>query len=284
MLAHIRPSVETTGPLTPDVHWCELSPAELKTLHPEPPHVVPNKQHTPYEGLPRWPGLSSATAVLRILDIIGTSFFAASGSLAAAMSGCDLVGCIIVGCITAVGGGTWRDILLLHKQPFWVQEWEYLVLAVAVSVLLFLTWGLLPLGQTVLGATLKAANGDAGVLMDWGDALGIGAASVIGAMNGIRSDCPVVISALCGMVTATCGGFTRDVVLNRTVRILYSHAEVYAVITLTGAAAYLSLQRLLPKHQALRIAFCVLLVIVLRQQAWTHGWRMPTWNTHKPSL
>ncbi|ETV95919.1 hypothetical protein H310_10584 [Aphanomyces invadans] len=274
----IRTSVETTAPVTPDVHWCQLSPTELKTLQSE---RVPPTHHPPYEGLPRWPGVTSVTAILRTLDIVGTSTFAASGSLAAATLGCDIIGCIMVGTITAVGGGTWRDIILLHKQPFWVQEWEYLIVSAVVSVLLFLTWGLLPAGQTVLGTTLKAVNGEAGLLMDWGDALGIGVASVIGAMNGIRSNSPMCISALCGMVTATFGGLTRDVLLNRSVRILYSHAEIYAIIALVGAAAYLSLQRLAPTRQALRITVCILLVVMLRQQAWTHGWRMPTWNVNK---
>ncbi|KAF0718970.1 Aste57867_1357 [Aphanomyces stellatus] len=289
-LSHLRsplPSIEyvvaagattttTTAavPMTPDASWCEQltpDPEKASQLHPHPPH----------EGLPRWPGVSSPTHILRSLDLFGTSIFAASGSLAAATTGCDLIGCLVVGSMTAVGGGTWRDVIILHKQPFWVVEWEYLALSMAVAAAVFLLWGCIPLGQTVLGASLKLANGDAGVLLDWGDAVGVGVCAVIGAMNGIRHHCPAFISALCGMITATFGGLTRDVVLNRPVRILYSHAEVYAVIALTGAAVYLSLQRLAPKQQAVRIFACVALVMALRQQAWTHGWRMPVWQGHQ---
>ncbi|KAF0718969.1 Aste57867_1356 [Aphanomyces stellatus] len=281
-LAHLRSttplhSVETiTAPLTPDVPFCQLSPADEKILVDED---TPN--NNPHEGLPRWPGLSSATHLLRALDLFGTAVFATCGSLAAALAGCDLLGCIIVGCITAVGGGTWRDILLLHQPPFWVVEVEYLVMPAVVAAAVFFLWGFIPPGQTVLGASLKLANGDGGVLLDWGDAIGIGVATVIGAMNGLRHDCPAVISALCGLVTATFGGLTRDVVLNRPVRILYSHAEVYAVIPLTGAAVYLGLRHAAPRRQTLRIAGCVALVIVLRHQAWTHGWRLPVWNNVK---
>ncbi|KAF0774967.1 hypothetical protein AaE_001333, partial [Aphanomyces astaci] len=233
--------------MTPDVTYCQLTPTEEKQLHHDD-HICPPL--FPHEGLPRWPGVSTATAFLRSLDLFGTSMFAVGGSLAAANTGCDLIGCIIVGTIAAVGGGTWRDVIVLHKQPFWVQEWEYLVLSGAVAACMFLTWRLLPPGQTLWGAALKTSTGDAGVLLEWGDAVGIGVCAVIGAMNGIRSDCPMFISALCGMITATFGGLTRDVVLNQPVRILYSHAEVYAIIAFTGAATYLSMHRMAPKQQA----------------------------------
>ncbi|CAK4664081.1 hypothetical protein LEN26_000993 [Aphanomyces euteiches] len=262
---------------TPDVSWCELTPIEEKALgvEPEAPPLP-----MPYEGLPRWPGFSSATSLLRSLDLFGSSIFAATGSLAAATTGCDLLGCIIVGTMTAIGGGTWRDVIVLHKQPFWVQEWEYLVLTGTIAAIMFLTWELIPPGH-LFGVSLKSSTGDAGVLLDWGDAVGVGVCAVIGAMNGLRAGCPLFVSALCGMITATFGGVTRDVVLNRPVRILYSHAEIYGVVALAGATVYLSLHRFAPKHQATRILVCIAFVVAMRQQAWTHGWRMPVWKAHE---
>ncbi|KAF0693148.1 hypothetical protein As57867_015789, partial [Aphanomyces stellatus] len=225
------------------------------------------------------------------LDWFGTVVFAVSGSVTATTAGCDLLGCTLVGTITAVGGGTLHDALVLGKQPFWVDECEYLVLSAAAAAVAFYAWGELEPGQDILapGVTLKAADGGEGTLMDWGDAIGVGAFAVIGAMNGIRAQCPIFVSAMCGMMTATFGGLTRDTllhrpvrilhrpvrILHRPVRILHPYADTYAPIAFTGAAAYLAMRAVAPARQGLRIASCVGLAAGLRQQAWTHGWRLP---------
>ncbi|KAF0718968.1 hypothetical protein As57867_001354, partial [Aphanomyces stellatus] len=122
------------------------------------------------------------------------------------------------------------------------------------------------------------ADGGEGTLMDWGDAVGVGAFAVIGAMNGIRAQCPLLVSALCGMMTATFGGLTRDTLLHRPGRILHPYADTYAPIAFSGAATYLAMRATAPSHQGLRIAACVGLAVGLRQQAWTHGWRLPHWD------
>ncbi|RHZ27529.1 hypothetical protein DYB37_004716 [Aphanomyces astaci] len=236
---------------------------------------------SPREGLPRWPSLTSATGCLRTLDWFGSVVFAVSGSLTAATAGCDLLGCTLIGTITAVGGGTLRDALVLNKQPFWIEEWEYLVFSGAAAAGAFYLWGQIPAGDEVIegtGLTLKSTDGGEGTLMDWGDAVGVGAFAVIGAMNGIRAQSPLLVSALCGMMTSTFGGMTRDTLLNRPVRILHPYADTYAPIAFTGAAAYLAMRAVAPQYQGLRIASCVALAVGLRQQAWTDGWRLPHWD------
>ncbi|RHY26328.1 hypothetical protein DYB32_007738 [Aphanomyces invadans] len=184
-------------------------------------------------------------------------------------------------CESAQGGGTLRDALVLNKQPFWIEEWEYLVFSGAAAAGAFYLWGQLPAGEEVApgtGLTLKAADGGEGTLMDWGDAIGVGAFAVIGAMNGIRAQAPLLVSALCGMMTSTFGGMTRDTLLNRPVRILHPYADTYAPIAFTGAAAYLAMRAVAPQYQGVRIVSCVALAVVLRQQAWTNGWRLPHWD------
>ena len=73
------------------------------------------------EGLPRFSDPTTPTGILRGLDYFGTIVFAASGGLTAATCGCDLLGTLAVGTITAVGGGTIRDTIVLNKQPFWFE-------------------------------------------------------------------------------------------------------------------------------------------------------------------
>lgn len=235
---------------------------------------------SPHEGLPRWPSLASPTGILRGLDYFGTVVFAASGSLTAAMSGCDLLGCSIVGTITAVGGGTIRDALVLRKQPFWTEEWEYLIISIAAAATAFYCWGELEPGKDILGTglTLKSADGGEGDLMNWGDAIGVGAFAVIGAMNGIRANSPFIVSGICGMMTSTFGGATRDTLLNRPVRILHPYSDTYAPIAFVTACNYLMMRQLAPSKQGLRICTSVGLAVMLRYLAWTNGWRLPHWD------
>ena len=114
--------------------------------------------------------------------------------------------------------------------------------------------------------------------MDWGDAIGVGAFAVIGTMNGIRGNSPFLISAVCGMMTATFGGLTRDTLLSRPVRIMHPYADTYAPIAFTSAVSYLTLRSALPHHQGLRIATAVSVAVLLRYQSWTNGWRLPYWK------
>ncbi|ETV90106.1 hypothetical protein H310_15062, partial [Aphanomyces invadans] len=234
-----------------------------------------------YEGLPRWPSLSTPTGCLRSLDWFGTVVFAMSGSLTAASSGADLHGCILVGTITAVGGGTLRDALVLNHTPSWVEEWEYLVLSAFAATVTVYWWHRIQSGQPFwMGLTLKALDGGEGDLMQWGDAIGVGAFAVIGAMNGIRASQPIVVSALCGVMTATFGGMVRDVLLHRPVRILHPYADTYASIALASAGSYLAMQAVpaFRPFQGSRILLSVMVAVVLRHQAWSKGWRLPYWD------
>ena len=114
--------------------------------------------------------------------------------------------------------------------------------------------------------------------MDWGDAIGVGAFAVIGAMNGIRSAAPAIVSGMCGMMTSTFGGATRDTLLNRPVRILHPYSDTYAPIAFVTACNYLAMRKLAPAQQGLRIFASVGLAVGLRWGAWTYGWRLPHWQ------
>ncbi|ORY46534.1 hypothetical protein BCR33DRAFT_849224 [Rhizoclosmatium globosum] len=230
--------------------------AFLSTSTPTPTSPSPQTTTTtsngitsPREGLPAGPA-SQHPSLLRSLDWFGTAAFAVSGAITASTCGTDVFGAVVVGTITAVGGGTLRDALVLNKTPFWVEEWEYLI----------------------------DGEGGEGVVLAWADAIGLGAFAVIGAMNGLRAGCPLLVSAICGMMTATFGGLTRDALLNRPVRILHPYSDLYAPIAFTGAAAYLAMRSAAPQLQGVRIAVAVVFTVLLRQQAWINGWRFPHWD------
>jgi len=149
------------------------------------------------DGMPRYPNFSIPGA-LRLGDYVGTAIFAVTGSLAAAARGMDVLGATVVGTITAVGGGTIRDLLLgKGRRAFWMEEPEYLWICVCSAAGAFLAW---PHLEHHFGVT------QSDTWMDYLDALGVGAFCVIGVQNGIRAGVPCAAAVACGMFTATFGG------------------------------------------------------------------------------
>eukprot|EP00899_Mesostigma_viride_P017768 jgi/Mesvir1/25993/Mv20962-RA.1 len=226
-----------------------------------------NEKLTPpvvHDGMPRYPNISPPGA-LRAMDLFGTGVFALSGTLTAGIAGMDLLGCTIVGTITAVGGGTIRDILLGKGPAFWMDEIEYLYICLATALATFYFWD-----------DITAATGitEDGLGLFIADTIGVGAFAVIGAQNGIRAKVPLLASAICGMMTATFGGLTRDVLCRRPVRILHSNAEIYATTALGGALAYLAAAKAGAPLTA-RIALGFSTAVALRCAAWTYGIRLP---------
>ena len=99
------------------------------------------------DGMDRYPHLRDVRGFLRLSDYIGTLAFASSGSILAASHGMDLLGAVALGTITAVGGGTVRDVVVLGRIPFWSGdegETEYLWLAFAAAVGAFFMYPILP--------------------------------------------------------------------------------------------------------------------------------------------
>ena len=151
-------------------------------------------------------------AALRGLDYVGTVAFAASGTMVAGHAGMDILGCTMVGTITSLGGGTIRDLLLGRTPVFWFKEIEYLLLCVGTALAAFYAHDKLegPVAEEALW---------------WGDTLGIGAFSVVGAQAAASVGMGPLVVPICGMFTATCGGLVRDVLCRRPPKLLYSAAQ-----------------------------------------------------------
>jgi len=212
------------------------------------------------DGMPRYPDFTSGGA-LRAMDYVGTVAFALSGCVTAGTAGMDLLGCILVGTITSIGGGTVRDLLIGNSPVFWVEETEYVLICIVVAVLTFFFWHLF--------------NDPNDRLLWWADTVGVGAFCVIGAQNGIRKSLAPIICAACGMFTATFGGVIRDVLCDRPVRIMHSHAEVYASTALCGASVYVVLKKYTKLVTVYRIAAGFGTAVALRYVAASQNVRLP---------
>ena len=224
---------------------------------------------------------------LRFCDYFGTALFAQSGVIQAGKKGMDFLGCLLVGCITAMGGGTFGGFVLGEKPVFWAGEQDYLYISLAASVLTFFFWPKFErwwLARGCVGDSQRDAETHSknehtlNELLNWGDALSIGAFCVIGANNGLRgADGSPLIAIATGMFTASFGGIIRDTFCAVPARILHSHQEVYASVTMLGACSYVCLSAM-QMSVGVRILTPILLVMAIRKFAWTEGLRLPSYR------
>jgi uncharacterized membrane protein YeiH len=160
-----------------------------------------------------------------ISELFGTGFFAISGALAANdKAEPDWFGASFIGFITAIGGGSLRDILLGSYPLVWVQD-TYLVFAIITGVILaslFFKY-LIQLRRTFFLF----------------DTIGIALFTIVGTEKAISLGVSPVISAIMGMFSAVMGGVIRDVLTNE-IPIIFKK-EIYATACLIGAVAYLML-------------------------------------------
>ena len=165
--------------------------------------------------------------LLHILDLVGIAVFAISGALAAGRRRLDLIGVVVLAAVTAIGGGTIRDVLLDRRPIFWLADPSYLVVIVlsALATLLYTRWARVP-WQT----------------LDVADALGLALFSVAGAQIAEKAGMPAAACVLLGAVTGAAGGVIRDV-LTAQIPMVLQRGSLYATAALAGTALYVVLVR-----------------------------------------
>lgn len=167
----------------------------------------------------------TAIELLYILDLFGVAVFAVSGALAAGRKSLDLLGVVIIAVVTAVGGGTTRDLLLDRHPIFWIADPVYLsVIIVAALLTIWYTRYRKPPEKALLLA----------------DALGLAVFTITGAQITQSVISNEVIIVIMAAITGTVGGLIRDVLANDIPLIM--RRDIYATAAIAGAAAYLLLQ------------------------------------------
>jgi len=195
--------------------------------------------------------------ILHLLDLCGVAVFAVSGAIVAARRRLDVVGVLVIATVTAVGGGTLRDVLLGRHPIFWVADPTPLVVACAAAAL-----------TLVYGRRARIPR-NALVIAD---ALGLGLFCVTGTSVAERAGAPPLIAALLGAGSAVAGGVIRDVLCAQVPLIL--RQEVYATAAVAGAAAFLALERLGVADPALTVA-AMSVAVALRLAAVLRGLHLP---------
>ena len=176
----------------------------------------------------------SPETILYVLDLFGTAVFAVSGALAAGRRRMDLFGALVIAAVTAVGGGTVRDLILDRHPVFWIQDLRYLAVIAGAGGLTFAyTSFFRPPRQS----------------LEVADAFGLAVFSVVGARVALDAGAPPVVVVIMSAVTATVGGMVRDVLCDETPLIL--REEIYATAALAGGTLYLGLRALVLPEAAI---------------------------------
>lgn len=204
---------------------------------------------------------------LYVLDLIGVAVFAVSGALAAGRRRLDLVGVIVLAAVTAVGGGTVRDLLLDRHPIFWLADARYLIVivAAALATVLYVRYARVP-----------------GVTLDVADALGLALFSIAGTQVAERTGLPALSCVLLGAVTGSAGGAIRDV-LSAQVPVVLQRGSLYATAAIAGTSLYVILARLGLERSASALAGMAA-VAGLRLAAIWWGLKLPVFEVRTAEL
>lgn len=198
-------------------------------------------------------------AQIRVVDIIeflGTIAFAISGIRLASAKQFDWFGALVVGFVTAVGGGTLRD-LLLDLPPFWLQSSRYIWCTVfAFIVVLFFKKYLVHLNNTIF----------------WFDCIGLGLFVVVGYEKALALEYPFWVCIFMGLITGIVGGMIRDMLINE-VPIIFTQ-ELYAVACILGGILFSILHWLGVDMVVIQISTAIFIVII-RVLATKYHWKLP---------
>lgn len=195
--------------------------------------------------------------LLYFLDIIGTFVFAISGVRLAAKKDLDLFGAAVIGFVTAVGGGTTRDILLGNYPVGWVNDPIYpIIIMAAVPFTYIFRKYIVNMKRTLFIF----------------DTIGIGIFTILGLEKALSLGINPGIAIVMGMVSAVVGGVIRDILCNEIPLIF--RKEIYATACLIGALVFFLLQELsVPPN--INYITTVLLIVVIRIIVIKKGINMP---------
>lgn len=162
--------------------------------------------------------------MLYLVDLFGIAVFAVTGALVAGERRMDLVGVLVLAVVTAVGGGTLRDLLIDAPEVFWVEDPVYIVVALVAGLLTVVVANRHPFPRRALPVA---------------DAIGLAFFAVIGAERAYDAGVSPLIAIVMGVITGVVGGLLRDVIGQRVPYI--SRSELYASAALLGASVYVVL-------------------------------------------
>ncbi len=203
------------------------------------------------------------THFLEIIDILGTFSFAVSGAFLAMQKRLDPFGVLVLSFVTAIGGGTLRDIMIGNLPVSWLRNETatIVIFSSAIATMFF-------------GRFLKQFT----TTLFLFDALGLGLFTIIGIELGIEKDFSVGVCIALGTITACFGGVLRDVLIN-VVPLLF-RKEIYALACIAGGLIYFGLKKIDLDENVSKI-LCILIIFTLRVLAVRYKLSLPQFYSEK---
>ena len=195
--------------------------------------------------------------MFELLDIIGTLVFAISGALTAIYKKLDLFGVYCISFVTALGGGTVRDVLIGRTPVGWMLDINY-VYIITVGFLL----------SIIFNRYLERLR----ISMFLFDTIGLGVFTLIGLEKGLEFGLSPVVCVILGTITATFGGVIRDILCNE-IPVLF-RKEIYATLCIAGGILFFLLQELQTQSDVISLIVAVF-IISFRLIAFKYNWSLP---------
>ena len=201
--------------------------------------------------------LAPVERLVPAIELVGVMAFAFSGFAEARKKDMDVVGVFVIAFVTAFGGGTLRDLLLDRRPFYWVENSEYVVLLLVLTML--------------ITPTMRLAHR---LVPNWAfvtaDAIGLGFFSIAGMAYALQVGMPWIVAAMMAVITGVFGGLLRDVILNE-VPIVLRDGRPYATAAFAGCWIYMGLDWSgVGEVNALWLA--ALATVLLRMLAWWREW------------
>ena len=195
--------------------------------------------------------------IIYFFDLAGTFVFAISGALTAIQRKLDIFGASVIALVTALGGGTIRDILIGRQPVGWLLDNNYLlIIAVGIAV------------SYIFGQSIQKLRRTLFLF----DTIGIGLYTILGLERTLNLGLSMPIAVIMGTVSAVFGGVIRDVLCNEVPLIF--RKEIYATACIAGGILFLILTSFqLGRDWAMLIT--VFFIIILRILAVTYKWHLP---------
>ncbi|WP_417513579.1 trimeric intracellular cation channel family protein [Minwuia sp.] len=191
--------------------------------------------------------LNSLQTLILVLTVLATAVMAASAAIQAVRSEFDPVGAIFLSVVTAVGGGTLRDLLIGATPVFWLQDVTYLTTAVPVGLITFF-----------LARRMAIGTGRRQKLLAYLDAVGLALFTLVGIKVALANGIPAHFAVVLGCITGIGGGMFRDVLCGFTPIVL--RKDLYATLSLAGGALYILLSEYLTDQISVTVAFLVIAI------------------------
>ena len=197
------------------------------------------------------PDAASSTTLQYFLAHFAVTVSAVSGVLAGSGKRVDLFGVIVLGLVTALGGGTVRDVILQAPHVFWIDDSNFVINAVVTAAITFTIARYRMVSEKALGVA---------------DAFGLALFAILGAAKGLKFDVGLTNAVVLGVITGVAGGILRDILVGEIPLVFRRNIYLYATAAVVGATVFVMMEKWHPGDPVNRLVG-IALILILRLAA-----------------